>query len=77
MFIYCVIKIIFKKGLNLNFDVLNIININVLIIWIELIVFLFRRGCLLKYVRSGGICFYKLRKRRWSFGEIGLRWEVD
>lgn len=27
MFIYCVIKIIFKKGLNLNFDVLNIMSI--------------------------------------------------
>lgn len=77
MFTHCVIKIISKKGLNLNSDALNSININVLTTWTESTVSLSRRGRLLKYARSGGICLHKPRKRRRSFGEIGPRREVD
>lgn len=131
MFTHCVIKIISKKGLNLNSDALNTMsiglfhlkkmfqyskngsfivkfifwtdiefcvcvcmggggdisiyglvnyfrfNINVLTTWTESTVSLSRRGRLLKYARSGGICLHKPRKRRRSFGEIGPRREVD
>lgn len=52
-------------------------NINVLTTWTESTVSLSRRGRLLKYARSGGICLHKPRKRRRSFGEIGPRREVD